>query len=228
MHFSPDEANTRWEIDLLLKIGGGQIESGRAQGIHWHTDSDHVVEYIAADPERQQIPWVRMTDKKTGAATEYVSTENPISEDAVRSASIRRMDCMDCHNRPTHILRSPSAAMNQALAAGSVDPALPQIKSKGVEVLAAQYTSTEEALAAINKEIRQFYHQQYPELEKHQGSGNFICGGRHFGDLSDQFFPGNEGALECIPRQCGPPDLSRLLSLSRWPAPKPRRQDHLQ
>jgi hypothetical protein len=166
VHFSPDETNSRWEINLLLKIGGGQIESGRAQGIHWHTDSDHIVEYVATDRGRQQIPWVRMTDKKTGAVTEYVSTENPIPEAEVRSASIRRMDCMDCHNRPTHILSSPSAAMNRALAIGSVDPALPQIKSKGVEVLAAQYTSTEDALAAINRGIRQFYHQQYPELEK--------------------------------------------------------------
>lgn len=165
-HFSFNEANTRWEIDLLLRIGGSRPESERAEGIHWHTGSDEIVEYIATDPERQQIPWVRMTQKKTGIVTEYISTQDPLPENAVQSAAIRRMDCMDCHNRPTHILRSPSEGMNRAMMTGSVDPTLPSIKSKGVEVLAAEYPSTEAALAAIDKEVRQFYQQQYPDLAK--------------------------------------------------------------
>jgi|WetSurMetagenome_2_1015567.scaffolds.fasta_scaffold09659_8 hypothetical protein len=166
IHFSPDEANTRWEINLLIRIGGGRPESGRAEGIHWHTGSDTMVEYIATDQERQQIPWVRLTQKKTGIVTEYVSTQDPLPENAVQSSLIRRMDCMDCHNRPTHILQSPSAGMDKAMAAGSIDATLPLIKSKGVELLAAQYSSTEAAVTVIDKEIRQFYHQQYPELEK--------------------------------------------------------------
>ncbi len=79
VHFLPDKENTRWETDLLIKTGGGSPESGLTEGIHWHMNIANRVEYIATDEKRQEIPWVRMSNLKTGKVNEYVSTEKPLS-----------------------------------------------------------------------------------------------------------------------------------------------------
>ena len=107
VHFLPDEKNTRWTVKLLVKIGGGNPTTGQTEGIHWHMNIGSKVEYIATDAARQQIPWVQMTDLTTGKVTEYMSTSSPLTKEEIAAAEHRRMDCMDCHNRPSHKFRSP-------------------------------------------------------------------------------------------------------------------------
>jgi len=164
VHFLPDEQNTRWEVGLLIKTGGGSPATGQTEGIHWHMNIASRVEYVATDEKRQQIPWVRMTDLNTGKATEYTSTADPLSEDDIARANVRAMDCMDCHDRPTHIFRSPSYAVNLALETGRIDAALPFIKSTGVELLAKEYDSTDAAVAAIKEGVTKFYQDKYPDV----------------------------------------------------------------
>jgi hypothetical protein len=162
IHFLPDEKNTRWEINLLIKTGGGSPALGRTEGIHWHMNIGNRVEYMATDETRQKIPWVRITNLRTGVSTVYTSTEDPVPAEA----KIRTMDCMDCHDRPSHIFQSPSFLMNLALAVGSIDASLPFIKSKGVELLAATYESTDTALQAIDRGLREYYSEKYPDVTK--------------------------------------------------------------
>jgi NapC/NirT cytochrome c family, N-terminal region len=164
LHFLADEANTRWRLDLRVKTGGGLQEIGHAEGIHWHMSVADGVEYFARDAERQDIPWVRVTDRRTGVVTEYVSQSAPPGPDEIAHAAIRTMDCMDCHNRPTHIFRSPSHSVDGALAAGLIDPGLPFVKKEAVELLAGEYASRKEGLAAIAEGLRAFYRKQYPEV----------------------------------------------------------------
>ncbi len=165
IHFLPDEKNTRWEINMLIKTGGGSPETARTEGIHWHMNIANRVEYIAKDETRQEIPWVRITNLSTGESTEYASTEDPPMAEDFANRKIRIMDCMDCHDRPSHIFRSPSYSMNQSLASGTIDSRLPFIKSKGVELLSARYDSLDPALAAMDRGLRAFYGQKYPDLE---------------------------------------------------------------
>ena len=40
----------------------------------------------------------------------------------VAKMDIRKMDCMDCHNRPSHRYLSPEKAVNQAMALKKIDP----------------------------------------------------------------------------------------------------------
>lgn len=170
IHFLPDEKNTRWEINLLIRTGGGSPETGRTEGIHWHMNIANRVEYIATDKTRQKIPWVRITDLSTGKSTEYVTTENPPSAKNLASADIRTMDCMDCHDRPSHVFRSPSYSMNLALASGSIDSDLPFVRSKGVDLLSAQYDSADSATEAIDRGLKQFYREKYPDLAKNKAA----------------------------------------------------------
>lgn len=167
VHFEADEGNTRVETVMLVKTGGGDPAHGPSQGIHWHMNISNRVTYVDLDPRRQIIPWVRV-DHGDGRATEYLSRESPISPQALAAAPKRRMDCMDCHNRPTHMYLSPDRAMNQALLRGRIDPALPFIKRQGVEVLAQSYASHDEAEGRIRESLLAFYAERYPAAAKGQ------------------------------------------------------------
>jgi hypothetical protein len=76
------------------------------------------VEYIATDPQRQVIPWVRLTSTN-GSVTEFRTTD---FKDDPAMHNIRTMDCLDCHNRPAHRFNSPNDAVDAAIAAGRIDP----------------------------------------------------------------------------------------------------------
>jgi hypothetical protein len=162
-HFLPDEQNTHWLINMLLKVGGGNPAFGRVGGIHWHMAITNKIEYIAVDEARQNIAWVRQTDAN-GNVFVYQSEGEPL-ERPLADYEIRILDCIDCHNRPTHIFRSPSRAMNIALHTNKVDSALPYIKEQGTEILAAEeYETKEAALAAIAEKIPAYYKSNYPDI----------------------------------------------------------------
>ena len=159
-HFLSDEQNTRWEIDLRVLVGGGELASPSQMGIHWHTAGK--VEYVAADAERQNITWVRAVDPRTGQASVYTSQPQPST--AAPAGEIRTVDCVDCHNRPTHILQAPDESVDAALADGLIDPSLPFIKQQGVAALAASYGDKQQALQGIDSGIRNYYRKTYPQI----------------------------------------------------------------
>jgi len=147
-HYLNDEVNTAWTIRLLMKIGGGDPEWGQVGGIHWHMNIADKVEYIAADEARQVIPWVRITDRD-GNVTVYQAAGSELSGAQVDSATPRRMDCIDCHNRPSHIYNAPTRAANIAIGTGRISTALPFVKRNAVALLTAEYETTPDALQAI-------------------------------------------------------------------------------
>jgi hypothetical protein len=155
-HFFSDEENTPWTIRLLMKIGGGDPELGPVGGIHWHMNIANTVEYIAADHSREVIPWVRVTDPE-GNVTVYQSEGSPLTEEELASLTPRQMDCIDCHNRPSHIYRAPARAVNLAMSTGRISTELPAIKRRATQLLTAEYETTEEALDAISAALTAEY-----------------------------------------------------------------------
>jgi len=151
--YMSDETNTPYSIRLLLKVGGGDATHGPVGGIHWHMNVGNKIEYIATDDLRQTIPWVRRTDPQ-GVVTEFFAkgfTPDPAKH------IIRRMDCMDCHNRPSHIFRSPAEAVDMSLTLGSLDLAMPKIKKTAVEILTQSYISEKDALEKIAASLNTKY-----------------------------------------------------------------------
>jgi len=203
VYFLPDEKNSEWVVDLLVKIGGGNPAAGRTEGIHWHMNIADRVEYIATDEKRQQIPWVRITDRSTNEVREYVSTENPLTERQIETTPKRTMDCMDCHNRPTHTFRSPRFAVNLALASGAIDSSLPFVRKQGVELLAADYASRDAAVAGISEGLTAFYQKEYPEIAK-QRSAVVTRAIRELQKIYDQnFFPTMKASWREYPNNVG-------------------------
>ncbi len=159
-HFLADATNTAYAIRLSLKVGGADPTHGPVGGIHWHVSQDNKIEYLATDDRRQIIPWVRVTDPQ-GVVTEYRTAK--FTNDA-NAFEIRRMDCIDCHNRPAHQYRAPNDAVDFALSIGKLDPKLPWIKSNAVAVLAAKYATEAEAMAGIAGRLRATY-ASAPEVD---------------------------------------------------------------
>lgn len=157
-YFRGDEENTPWTIAMLLKVGGGDREHGRPQGIHWHMAIDNKIEYVAADEKRLSIPWVRMTDGSGKVRVFQTNDEDEaLDADALAKAEIRTMDCIDCHNRPSHQYHSPERALNEAMSAGHIDTSLESIKANASDVLTGEYETEAQAHAAIRKELAEIY-----------------------------------------------------------------------
>src|SRR4029079_665588 len=97
--YSDDEKNTESLTTLQVHVGGGSQKMGTATGIHWHMNVANEIEYITTDDKRQVIPYVRMKDQN-GNVSEYVAEGAPPEQPA--RGERRRMDCMYCHNRPSH------------------------------------------------------------------------------------------------------------------------------
>jgi hypothetical protein len=74
------------------------------------------------------------------------------------------MDCVDCHNRPSHKYYPPAVEVDRALRDGLIDRSLPFVKREGVRILDAEYPSHEEARTAISSELTSYYAENYPEL----------------------------------------------------------------
>lgn len=163
-HYAYDEESTPKEVRLLIKTGGGRPENGQTVGIHWHMNIANEVTYVAADKQRQVIPYVRVRNRDTGKVTEYRAEDSKLTDAQVAAAPKRTMDCVDCHNRPTHIYRSPDASVDKALRAGHIDRSLPFIKQQGVTLLAADYASTAEAVPAIRAGLEKFYRENHAEV----------------------------------------------------------------
>jgi hypothetical protein len=167
-HYLPDEQNTRWDIRLIMKIGAEHPALGLKEGIHWHINPTIRVEYAARDDKREDIAWVRYTNLTTGEVKIYQDEDNPLEPGQLDTLEIRTMDCIDCHNRPSHLYRSPTTFLNAALTAGEIPVQLPEIKSIALELCAEEYTTMDSALQAIAQGIRDFYRENYPEIAQNQ------------------------------------------------------------
>jgi len=153
--YGSDEKNTSASTRLVLHIGGGLPEFGLGAGIHWHTNPRNVVEYVATDEKRQEIPYVKLTDPD-GHVYEFRAPG--ADESKIAASEHRQMDCVDCHNRPTHaFFATPERAVDSAIATGAIAPSLPFARKEAVEVLKTDYSDRDAADREIDRRLRAFY-----------------------------------------------------------------------
>jgi hypothetical protein len=163
-HYLPDAANTEWDIHLQMKTGASLSALGLQEGIHWHINPDVKVEYVSTADDRETIPWVRYTNLKTGEVHEYMDSDNPLQPGQMDTLTVRKMDCMDCHNRPSHNYQTPIFAINSAITAGMIPKELPEIKSKAMELMNVKYSTNDSAMMGIENGINSYYSENYNEL----------------------------------------------------------------
>ena len=159
-HFTPDVANTPLSIYLMMKTGGGANLQGVASGIHWHVANK--VEYYSSDPLDQTIPFVRVFNVD-GTTTDYIDTESNIDPSKIDPNKLKTMDCITCHNRVTHDFAPPADSVDNAMAAGTISPKIPEVRKKAVEVLSVSYSSQPIAMSGIAG-LANYYKQYYTDF----------------------------------------------------------------
>jgi len=130
-HFLSDRKNTPHSIRMLMKVNEGRPGTP-LNGIHWHVSKDQTVEYYAADEKRQDIVWMRVTNKADGSTKIFRNEEFKGEPPA---GAVRVMDCIDCHNRPAHVFSPANEVVERAMALGQVDLTLPNIKRHAVAAM---------------------------------------------------------------------------------------------
>jgi hypothetical protein len=166
-YFHYDEKNTPEQMSLLVKTGGGSPELGENAGIHWHMIISHKVYFRASDPKLQHIPWIKVVFPD-GSETVFHDKETHLSENELEKLPIHLMDCMHCHNRPSHLFLPPELAVDKALEGGNISYKLPWIKKLAVDALLEKYEDRESAHEKIRQAIEGYYRKNFPDILKNQ------------------------------------------------------------
>ncbi len=158
--YANDAANTATKTTVRLHVGGPIAGTGTGVGIHWHMNRANTIEYVALDAQREQIPYVRVATPG-GRVREYFAKGVTASDIADKPR--RRMECLDCHNRPAHTFGStPERAVDAALGEGLISAKIPFIRQDTVRALRAEYSSQEVALPKIDQSIRTAVNARLP------------------------------------------------------------------
>lgn len=164
--FALDSANTPRYTTLMMKIGSGQ--ETLAQGSHWHVAAANEVRYASVDDERRDMLWVDAR-QRDGSFMRF--RNNALADERSGAQEyIRTMDCVDCHNRATHIYEYPEPAVDDRIRLGLIDRSLPYIKTRALGALTNNYPDSTVAMRAIDAHLRGFYRAQFPRLLSTRGA----------------------------------------------------------
>jgi len=142
--FSNDDQEDPEVQEISLHIGGQNPVTDQFEGIHWHVSSNIKVEYQSLDEKRTSIGKIKVT-LPDGVTDEYDIDYGDEAETAGEGHGWRTMDCIDCHNRPTHVNDVLVERVDFGLLSRRIDPSLPGIREDSIKVLEKEYTSREEA-----------------------------------------------------------------------------------
>ena len=159
VRYQMDKNNTPKYTTLNLKVGSGE-DSGQASGIHWHIASQNEVRYATIDDRREKILWVEVK-QPDGSYKRYhnrrYGRETPVHEERV-------LDCIDCHNRATHIYELPDKAIDRRFNEGLLPRTLPYLKREALAALTRNYPDKASGIDGIAEHLTNFYKHYDPEL----------------------------------------------------------------
>ncbi len=168
IHYLSDSTNSAWEISYRMKIGPTHSSKGTSEGIHWHINPDVKIQYRESSSDREYIPWVTYIDLKTGDTIIYINEEDPMDAETFAATPARTMDCMDCHNRPSHQFLTPQDYIDDAISRNKISVDLPQIKFITMSIFANPFDNLDTAKAYTTNTILSFYKDNYPEIYKNK------------------------------------------------------------
>ncbi|MFC1553661.1 NapC/NirT family cytochrome c [candidate division KSB1 bacterium] len=161
IHYKKDEGSTPFYTTLDLKIdtGTGQQKSG----IHWHILTENEVRYLSADEGREKMVYVdvKMVD---GSFKRYSNKKYEGAADTENEISERVLDCIDCHNRATHIYQDPEVAVEDLIQKGLIDVSLPFIKREALGAVTRSYPDNISAERNIELYLMSFYEREFPDI----------------------------------------------------------------
>ena len=149
-HFTNKDQVNPEVNEMALHIGGHNPQTGKFEGIHWHVSKDVEVSYLAADVKRTQVARVRVK-RPDGSEEEFFKDDIEVPEG--EGQEWRVMDCIDCHNRPTHIYDMPDEVVDFGLLSKRINPEIEGIREDSLIALQRDYPSREEAEARMGEHL---------------------------------------------------------------------------
>ena len=151
--YADDEKNTLSQTVLMMMVGGGGV-----RGIHGsHFGPGVSIRYASTDSTRQTIPWVEYRNSSTNEVRTYAV--EGVKPDAGKLLNYT-MQCVDCHNRPTHTFQLPERAVNRAMALGRIPCRCPSSRRRPWRRCKPGMRASEEAAQKIPAAIRDYYRQE--------------------------------------------------------------------
>lgn len=166
IHYGMDETNTPKYTTLNIKIGSG--EPGYETGSHWHVSKGNKIVYQPANEKRNEIKWVEL-HSADGSYKRFVNHAE-VEEDFYKEEKEREFDCIDCHNRATHIYETPENAIDEKIRRGEIDSRIPFIKREALAAITKDYADKESGLDYIHIRLENFYLDNYPNSYSTQQS----------------------------------------------------------
>ncbi|MEE8575637.1 MAG: NapC/NirT family cytochrome c, partial [candidate division Zixibacteria bacterium] len=161
--YQHDSASTELYTTLNLKVDVGSADS-RA-GIHWHVGQENEVRYFSLDDEREKIIWAEVR-RPDGSYHRYTSKNKIVSE--IQTSAIRTLDCVDCHNRATHIYENPEWAIDDRIQRGILDKSLPFFKREALHAITGSYSDKQAAMEGISNHLHGYYQRNYPKIGRNK------------------------------------------------------------
>jgi len=165
-YYLADSLNSEWDIVLQMKIGPEYSNLGFKEGIHWHINPDINIEYISENDKRELITFVRYSNKATGEVVNYRNPDIEMSDSMVAVSNTRTMDCIDCHNRPSHKYNSPPVYFDKAMLNNEVSREIPFIKRTAMGILRNSYSDKDTAMIQIREGIINYYKSDFGDYFK--------------------------------------------------------------
>jgi nitrate/TMAO reductase-like tetraheme cytochrome c subunit len=171
VRYEDDRDSTPSYSTLSMKIGSGTARrASRRAGsasdnsqIHWHVGAENTVRYQSVDFERTAMQWVEVKDPEAPGGWRRFSTRTESAQVAT-DEPIRTMDCIDCHNRATHIYQDPEDAVDEAITAGEIPRSLPFAKRAALAALTTRTIGAGASADTVEKDLRSFYQFEHPEV----------------------------------------------------------------
>jgi len=130
------------------------------KGVHWHIAEGVEMTYTSIDPKRQKISEV--TVKYPDGHERTFINKKLVDHDT--SSEERVMDCVDCHNRATHVYKDPEHIVDAFLAEGKLPVDLPYIRREALSALRNGSPDKDLGREMVSTHLFKFYQKQYPEI----------------------------------------------------------------
>ncbi len=164
--YAMDEKSTPGYNTLNLKVDINH--SLNKAGIHWHVSEDSRVTYSTVSNERKKMTWVEV-NYGDGSSKRYVN--RAVTDTSANDEAARVMDCVDCHNRATHIYEDPHDAVDERMRQGLLDRSLPFLKREALTAITGSYADSAAAMEGIANSLAGFYRLSYPNVALQRSDG---------------------------------------------------------
>ncbi|MDH4158473.1 MAG: hypothetical protein OEW00_14485, partial [candidate division Zixibacteria bacterium] len=144
---------------LNLKVDPGKgADKG---GIHWHIAAENEVRYASLGDKREVIIWTRVK-RPDGSFRQF--TNRALASSTGEEQQERVLDCVDCHNRATHIYEQPGDAVDRRMRLGRINRSLPYVKREGLAAITIDYANQPAAMEGITNHMWGFYQRRHPDV----------------------------------------------------------------